>query len=67
MVDPTMVVEKIVVHDEPLPYSFFGPPAKPAYAQEASASSANSAADSRSGKVDNVRKQPPDLQSAAIR
>jgi hypothetical protein len=45
MVDPTMVLEKIVVHDEPLPYSFFGPPAKPAYAQGAGASSANSAAD----------------------
>ena len=31
MVDPTMVLEKIVVHDEPLLPSFFGPPATPAY------------------------------------
>ena len=32
MVDPTMVLEKIVVHDAPLLPSFFGPPAEPAYA-----------------------------------
>ena len=67
MVDPTLVVEKIVVRDEPMPYSFFGPPAKPAYAHQASASSANAAADSRSKHVDTVRKQPPDLQSSVIR
>jgi hypothetical protein len=26
MVDPTMVVEKIILHDKPLPCSYFGPP-----------------------------------------
>jgi hypothetical protein len=26
MVDPTVVVEKIVVHEEELPPSYFGPP-----------------------------------------
>ena len=26
MVDPTVVVEKIVIHDAPLPSSYFGPP-----------------------------------------
>ncbi len=26
MVDPTVVVMKIVIHDEPLPPSYFGPP-----------------------------------------
>ena len=66
MVDPTIVVEKIVVHDEPLPYSFFGPPAKPAYAKKAR-SLPDAAADSRSKHVDTVRKQPPDLQSSVIR
>jgi hypothetical protein len=26
MVDPTVVVEKIMIHDTDLPYSYFGPP-----------------------------------------
>jgi hypothetical protein len=26
MVDPTVVVQKIVLHDQPLPTSYFGPP-----------------------------------------
>jgi hypothetical protein len=26
MVDPTVVVQKIIIHDTELPYSFFGPP-----------------------------------------
>ena len=26
MVDPTVVVEKIIIHDSPLPNSYFGPP-----------------------------------------
>ena len=29
MVDPTMVIEKIIVHDVPLPRSFFGPESEP--------------------------------------
>jgi hypothetical protein len=27
MVDPTVVVEKIIIHETDLPYSYFGPPA----------------------------------------
>jgi hypothetical protein len=26
MVDPMVVVQKIVLHDQPLPLSYFGPP-----------------------------------------
>lgn len=29
MVDPTVVIEKIIIHREPLPTSYFGPPAMP--------------------------------------
>lgn len=29
MVDPTVLVEKIVIHDQELPTSYFGPPCRP--------------------------------------
>jgi hypothetical protein len=32
MVDPTVVVERIVIHKDPLPKTFFGPPAIHPYA-----------------------------------
>ena len=29
MVDPTMVVQSVIIHDAPLPESYFGPPPRP--------------------------------------